>query len=99
MLRTQRLYLREAGEAGTILLPQKWKHDISAWESLPIDEQERVIGRRKLDSVELADKPADSRVASTDQDQYGKIFRRNILMGPSPITGLYSSDSVPIKGG
>ncbi len=67
-----------AGEAGTILLLQKWRHDTAAWESLPVNQQERVIGRRKLDSVELDDKPSDSHVASTDQDRYGKIFRRNM---------------------
>jgi hypothetical protein len=39
------------------------------------------MGRRKLDSVELDDKPAESHVARTDQDQYGKIFRRNMPYG------------------
>jgi porphyrinogen peroxidase len=69
------------GEAGTILLLQKWKHDTTAWESLPVNQQERVMGRRKLDGVELDDKPSDSHVASTDQDRYGKIFRRNMPYG------------------
>src|SRR5262249_6736121 len=40
------------GAGGTILLLQKWAHDARAWESLSEDEQERVIGRTKLDSVE-----------------------------------------------
>ncbi len=70
-----------AGEAGTILLLEKWKHDTTAWESLPVHQQEQVMGRRKLDSVELDDKPSNSHVASTDQDQYGKIFRRNMPYG------------------
>jgi putative iron-dependent peroxidase len=69
------------GAGGTILLLQKWPHDAVAWESLPVDEQELVIGRRKLDSQELDDKPADSHVASTDQDDFGKIFRRNMPYG------------------
>jgi porphyrinogen peroxidase len=69
------------GEGGTILLLQKWAHDATAWESLPDPEQELVIGRRKADSVELEDKPADSHVASTDQDDFGKIFRRNMPYG------------------
>jgi len=70
-----------AGEGGTILLLQKWAHDVTAWESLQDAEQELVIGRRKADSVELEDKPADSHVASTDQDDFGKIFRRNMPYG------------------
>jgi putative iron-dependent peroxidase len=69
------------GAGGTILLLQKWPHQASAWESLPVEQQERVIGRAKLDSVELQDKPPDSHVASTDQDRFGKIFRRNMPYG------------------
>jgi porphyrinogen peroxidase len=69
------------GAGGTVLLLQKWAHDASLWEALSDAEQEQVIGRRKLDSVELEDKPADSHVASTDQDRFGKIFRRNMPYG------------------
>jgi putative iron-dependent peroxidase len=69
------------GAGGTVLLLQKWSHDASEWESLPVERQESVIGRRKSDSVELEDKPSDSHVASTDQDRFGKIFRRNMPYG------------------
>jgi porphyrinogen peroxidase len=69
------------GAGGTILLLQKWAHDAASWESLPVADQERVIGRTKPDSVELEDRPEDSHVASTDQDRFGKIFRRNMPYG------------------
>ena len=69
------------GAAGTILLLQKWSHDKAKWEALPVERQELVMGRRKSDSEELEDKPADSHVASTDQDTFGKIFRRNMPYG------------------
>jgi putative iron-dependent peroxidase len=69
------------GAGGTILLLQKWAHDAAAWESLPVAEQEQVIGRTKPASVELEDKAPDSHVASTDQDRFGKIFRRNMPYG------------------
>jgi len=69
------------GAGGTVLLLQKWRHDAAGWESLPVAEQERVIGRTKDESVELEDKPADSHVSSTDQDRFGKIFRRNMPYG------------------
>jgi putative iron-dependent peroxidase len=71
----------EPGAGGTILLLQKWAHDATEWEALPVPEQERVIGRTKADSIELDDKPADSHVASTDQDTFGHIFRRNTPYG------------------
>ncbi len=69
------------GEGGSVLLLQKWVHDAADWESLPTARQEKVIGRIRLDSAELEDKPADSHVARTDQDVFGKIFRRNMPYG------------------
>jgi putative iron-dependent peroxidase len=69
------------GAGGTVLLLQKWAHDATAWESLPVEEQERVIGRTKSESVELEDRPDDSHVGSTDQERFGEIFRRNMPYG------------------
>ena len=70
-----------AGAGGTILLLQKWRHDAAMWTSLPVERRERVIGRSLSDSTELEDKPDDSHVARTDQDVFGKIFRRNTPYG------------------
>jgi putative iron-dependent peroxidase len=69
------------GAGGSVLLLQRWRHDATAWESLPVARQEQVIGRTKDESIELDDKPGDSHVARTDQDQFGKIFRRNMPYG------------------
>jgi porphyrinogen peroxidase len=69
------------GAGGTVLLLQQWAHDAAAWEALPVAEQEGVIGRTKPDSVELEEKAPTSHVASTDQDRFGKIFRRNTPYG------------------
>lgn len=71
----------EPGAGGTILLLQRWVHDASAWEALAVGDQEQVIGRTKLDSVELDPTPTDSHVGSTDQERFGKIFRRNMPYG------------------
>jgi porphyrinogen peroxidase len=69
------------GAAGSVLLLQKWKHKTAEWEALPVDQQERIMGRTKLDSIELENKPEDSHVARTDQDEFGNIFRRNMPYG------------------
>jgi len=69
------------GAAGSVLLLQKWKHNVVEWEALPIDQQERIMRRTKLDSIELENKPADSHVARTDQDEFGHIFRRDMPYG------------------
>jgi porphyrinogen peroxidase len=71
----------QPGGAGTVLLLQKWEHDAGMWEGLSVADQEAVIGRLKSDSTEIEDKAADSHVASTDQDTFGKIFRRNMPYG------------------
>jgi len=71
----------EPGAGGTILLLQKWEHDAVAWESQAVEEQERVIGRTKAGSVELQERPTDSHVARTDQEDFGDIFRRNMPYG------------------
>jgi porphyrinogen peroxidase len=91
----------EPGAGGTVLLLQKWEHDAPAWESLSIEEQQRVIGRLKADSVELEDKPADSHVAATDQDRFGKILRRNMPYGTVTDHGTmfvgFSRDQSPLQ--
>jgi putative iron-dependent peroxidase len=75
------------GAGGSVLLIQKWVHDHDKWAALPVEEQERVIGRTKPDSVEFDDavKPPDSHVArNVIEDSEGnelKIFRRNAPYG------------------
>jgi putative iron-dependent peroxidase len=69
------------GAAGSVLLLQKWQHKVAEWEALATPQQERIMGRTKLESVELENKPADSHVARTDQDEFGHIFRRNMPYG------------------
>lgn len=69
------------GEGGSILLLQQWEHDASAWGALEVSAQEEVMGRSKADSRELEPRPASSHVARTDQESFGRIFRRNIAYG------------------
>ena len=69
------------GEGGSVLLLQQWEHDAVNWETLPVEQQEQVMGRRKLQGDELEPRPESSHVARTDQDRFGRIFRRNIGYG------------------
>jgi putative iron-dependent peroxidase len=70
-----------AGAGGSVLLLQRWRHDVRGWESLSTEQQQAVMGRTKPDSIELEDKPATSHIARTDQDELGQILRRNIAYG------------------
>ncbi|MFG3344328.1 Dyp-type peroxidase [Streptomyces sp. NPDC048018] len=72
---------------GSYVVVQKYVHDLAAWQALPVEEQERVIGRTKSANVELPDavKPADSHVAlNTIVDEDGterQIVRDNMPFG------------------
>ena len=72
---------------GSYVVVQKYLHDLDAWDALPVEEQERAIGRTKLSDIELPDdvKPADSHVAlNTIVDEDGEerqIVRVNMPFG------------------
>jgi putative iron-dependent peroxidase len=76
----------QPGAGGSVLLFQRWIHDAASWEALPIEQQERVMGRTKPDSIELDEevRGPGSHVSRTDFDVDGeeqKIFRRNTPFG------------------
>jgi porphyrinogen peroxidase len=66
---------------------QKYVHDMSAWNALSVAEQERAVGRTKLDDIELDDdeKPANSHLAlnviEDDEGNELKIVRHNMPFG------------------
>ena len=66
---------------------QKYLHDMTSWESLSVTEQELVIGRTKLEDIEMDDdvKPANSHIAlNVIEDDDGnelKIVRHNMPFG------------------
>jgi porphyrinogen peroxidase len=74
------------GAGSSVVLYQLWQHDSTGWERLSPEQQERVMGRTKPDSIELPEDvmPADSHVARTVLEVGGKeqpIFRRNVAYG------------------
>jgi putative iron-dependent peroxidase len=89
------------GGGGSVVLVQKWTHDAAAFEALPIPEQEKVIGRTKETSVELAEEVSgpESHVSRTTIEEHGveqHIFRRNTPFGTATEHGTmfigFSSD-------
>jgi putative iron-dependent peroxidase len=50
---------------GSYVIVQKYVHDMAGWDGLPIEEQERAMGRSKLSDIEMADdvKPANAHIA------------------------------------
>jgi putative iron-dependent peroxidase len=71
---------------GSYVIVQKYLHDLEAWNALPIEAQERVIGRTKLSNVELdaAVKPSCAHNELTTIVENGeeiKIVRDNMPFG------------------
>jgi putative iron-dependent peroxidase len=71
---------------GSYVIVQKYLHDLAAWDQLPVEQQEQVIGRTKLSDIELADgvKPAFAHNALTtivEDGQEVKIVRDNMPFG------------------
>lgn len=71
---------------GSYVIVQKYLHDMKAWNALPVEVQERIIGRRKLSDVELsdADKPTYAHNALTNIEENGRqlqILRDNMPFG------------------
>lgn len=72
---------------GSYVIVQKYRHDLEAWGALPVEEQERAIGRSKLEDIEMPDavKPINSHVhLNTVVDADGvqrQILRDNMPFG------------------
>ncbi|MER6814248.1 Dyp-type peroxidase [Spirillospora sp. NPDC000708] len=72
---------------GSYVVVQKYVHDMRGWNSLPVEAQERAMGREKLSDIELPDevKPSNSHVAlNTIEDADGtqhQIVRDNMPFG------------------
>lgn len=81
---------------GSYAIAQKYLHDIPAWNALDVGAQERVIGRGKLDNVELdeTDLPSSAhRLLTSITDADGEelqILRDNMPFG-SPAAGEYGT--------
>jgi len=69
------------------VIVQKYLHDLDAWNALSVEDQELVIGRKKLSNVELPDvaKPSDSHVAlitiEAPDGTERQILRDNMAFG------------------
>jgi len=72
-----------AYKGGSYLFVQKYIHDMNAWRSLPVADQEKVIGRSKANDIEMGDdeKPANSHSALANVGDDLKIVRDNMPFG------------------
>jgi porphyrinogen peroxidase len=71
---------------GSYVIVQKYLHDLVGWNAVPTEKQEGIVGRTKLNDVELSDsvKPSYAHNALTKvvhQGQEVKILRDNMPFG------------------
>jgi len=71
---------------GSYVIVQKYLHDMAGWNALPVEMQERIIGRTKLSDIELGQdvKPSWSHSSLTTLAEDGeeiKILRDNMPFG------------------
>lgn len=84
----------QPGASGAIVFTQKWVHNLTKFNNLPVPAQEKVIGRTKVENIELEgdDMPEDSHVSRTDVKLDGvaqKIWRQSFPFGTTEENGLY----------
>lgn len=75
-----------AFSGGSYVIVQKYLHDVTRWNQLTIEEQEKIIGRTKLSDIELDDaaKPTSAHNVLTTIMEDGKqleIVRDNMPFG------------------
>ncbi|HEY4950764.1 MAG TPA: Dyp-type peroxidase, partial [Candidatus Acidoferrales bacterium] len=62
---------------GSYVMVQKYLHDMKGWNALPVEAQEKIIGRKKLSDIELdeAVKPSSSHSSLTTIEENGKEMK------------------------
>lgn len=80
---------------GSYVIVQKYLHNLDVWNKLPTEEQEKIIGRKKVSDIELDDsvKPTSAHSALTTIEENGqeiKILRDNMPFG-SPGRGEFGT--------
>lgn len=82
------------GAGGSIVLLQRWVHDLAAFDALDPDEQERVFGRTRVGSVELEGDARSPRahiervVIEDDDGEELEVWRRSTAFGTVREHGL-----------
>jgi len=87
----------KAAPGGSYVVVQKYLHNLKAWRSLSTEKQEAIIGRTKLDNIELDDAEDGqqqshkslSTIADKDGNGHG-ILRDNMPFG-SPASGEFGT--------
>ena len=81
----------EGLEGSSFVAVQQWVHDLDRFESMPVEEQDHIIGRRKSDNEEIQDAPLSAHVKRTAQEDFDPeafILRRSMPWADETRAGL-----------
>lgn len=83
----------QPGAGGAFAMTMRWIHNLDAFVELSIEDQERVIGRTKLESIELDSdaKPPTAHIARVEYEEDGEelqLYRRSVPYGTVHEHGL-----------
>jgi len=56
----------KSGAGGSFIIAQRWVHDLTSWEEMPVSDQEQVFGRTKADSTRLETQADFSHLSHVD---------------------------------
>lgn len=95
------------GAGGSVVLVQRWVHDLDSFEALPVPDREQVFGRTLLGSQELPDdvRPPSSHISRVaiedDTGEELEVFRRSTAYGGVMEHGLmfvaFSADRARVQ--
>jgi putative iron-dependent peroxidase len=57
-------------DGSAVVVVQRWKHDLDAYEAMPLPEQNHCIGRDKVSNSELEEAPDSAHVKRTAQEDF-----------------------------
>lgn len=78
-------------DGGSFVAVQQWLHDFARLEAFGAEEQDRMMGRRRSDNVELDDAPESSHVKRTAQESFSPeafVLRRSMPWAEGARAGL-----------
>jgi putative iron-dependent peroxidase len=78
-------------DGASFVAVQQWLHDFARFEAMSADEQDRAIGRRKIDNEEIGDAPPSAHVKRTAQESFTPaafVLRRSMPWSDGSRAGL-----------
>lgn len=87
-------FVRGQGEGldgSSFVAVQQWVHDFAAFQALPPERQDDVMGRRRVDNEELEDAPESAHVKRTAQEDFDPeafVLRRSMPWAQGSKAGL-----------